>query len=79
MAIRVKLADILMSIAPDVCGYLTKDKRGNSLLYMKILKAFYGLIEASLKFYQNLRKDLEDQGFEIRSMSHVLLMVVTLL
>ena len=66
MAIRGRLADMLVSIAPDVYGpYLTKDKKGNSLLYVKLLKALYGLMEASLLFYKKLRKDLESQGFEV--------------
>ena len=66
MAIRGVLADMLVKIAPEVYGpYLTKDKKGNSLLYVKLLKALYGLMEASLMFYQKLRKDLEDQGFEV--------------
>ena len=61
MAIRGTLADMLVKITPEVYGpYLTKDKKRNSLLYMKVLKALYGLMEASLMFYQILRKDLED-------------------
>ena len=52
MAIRCKLADMLVSIDPDVYGpHLTKDKKGNSLLYVKLLKALYGLMETSLTFY----------------------------
>ena len=44
MAIRGTLADMLVKIAPEVYGpYLTKDKKGNSLLYVKLLKALYGL------------------------------------
>ena len=51
MAIRGVLADMLVKIAPEVYGpYLTKDKKGNSLLYVKLLKALYGLMEASLMF-----------------------------
>ena len=66
MAIRGTLVDMLVKIAPEVYGpYLTKDKKGNSLLYVKLLKALYGLMEASLMFYQKLRKDLEDKEFEV--------------
>ena len=67
MAIRGVLANMLVKIAPEVYGhYLTKDKKGNSLLYVKLLKALYGLMEASLMFYQKLRKDLEDLGFKVK-------------
>ena len=66
MAIRGKLADMLVSIAPEVYGpYVTKDKNGNSVLYVKLLKALYGLMEASLMFYKKLRKDLEAKGFKV--------------
>ena len=66
MAIRGTLADMLVKIAAEVYGpYLTKDKKRNSLLYVKLLKALHGLMETSLMFYQNLRKYLEDQGFEV--------------
>ena len=67
MAIKDTLADMLVNITPEVYGpYLTKDKNGNSLLYAKLLKAQYGLMEVSLMFYQKLRKDVEDQGFEVK-------------
>ena len=40
MVIRGKLADILIKIAPEVYGkYATKDKNGNTILYVKLLKA----------------------------------------
>ena len=40
MAIRDKLADMLVSIAPEVYSpYVTKDKNGNSVLYVKLFKA----------------------------------------
>ena len=51
MAIRGTLADMLVKIAPEVYGPdQTKDKKGNSLLYVKLLKALYDLMEASLMF-----------------------------
>ena len=66
IAIRVTLADMLVSIDPEVYGpSLSKDKKGNSLLYVKLLEALYNLMGASIMFYQKLRKDMEDQGFEV--------------
>ena len=65
MVIRGRLADILIKIAPGVYKkYATKDKHGNTVLYVKLLKALYGLTEASLMFYQKLLKDLEAKGFK---------------
>lgn len=65
MAIRGQLADMLIEIAPEVYGPgAIKDKRGNTVIYVKLLKALYGLMEASLMFYQKLVKDLAEKAFE---------------
>ena len=34
------------------------------VLYLVILKAIYGILEASLLWYRKLRKDLESVGFK---------------
>ena len=58
MVIRGRLADILIRIAPQVYKKVaTNDKQENTVLYVKLLKALYGLMEASLLFYQKLLKD----------------------
>jgi hypothetical protein len=41
------------------------DKKGTKILYVKLQKALYGLMRASLLFYWKLRKELEAYGFEI--------------
>ena len=65
MVIRGKLADFLVEIAPEVYGPVaTKDKKGNTVIYVYLLKALYGLMEAALMFYQKLIKDLKKEGFE---------------
>jgi hypothetical protein len=33
------------------------------VLYVKVLKAIYGMLEAALLLYKTFRKDLEDNGF----------------
>ena len=35
------------------------------ILYVRLLKAFYGLLRLALLFYKKLRGDLEKMGFEI--------------
>ena len=35
------------------------------MLYVKLQKALYGLMQASLLFYRKLRKELEDFGFMV--------------
>jgi hypothetical protein len=41
------------------------DRKGTKMLYVKLQKALYGLMWASLLFYRKLRKELEVYGFEI--------------
>ncbi len=56
----------MIQVAPEVYRkYVTADKKGNKILYTKLPKALYGLMRASLLFYQKLRKELELYGFEI--------------
>ncbi len=44
---------------------MTADKKEMPILYVKLQKALFGLMRASLLFYRKLRKELEDYGFEI--------------
>ena len=34
-------------------------------MYVRLLKALYGLLRSALLFYNKLRGDLEDMGFEV--------------
>ena len=45
--------------------YVTTGPNGEPILYVKLLKALYGLLRLVLPFYKKLRKDLEDMGFEV--------------
>ena len=66
MIIRGRLAELLCEIAPETyLKYAVRDKKGNLILYVRLLKALYGLMQASLMFYQKLLKDLESKGFEV--------------
>ncbi|KAL3796182.1 hypothetical protein ACHAW5_005865 [Stephanodiscus triporus] len=42
--------------------YITADRKGTRILYVKLQKALYGLMRASLLFYQKLRKEFEQYG-----------------
>ena len=41
------------------------DKKGTKILYVRLQKALYGLMRASLLFYRKLRKEFEAWGFTI--------------
>jgi hypothetical protein len=45
----------------DFVVYEGKDK----VLYVKMLKAIYGMLQSSLLYYKKFRKDIESIGFEV--------------
>ncbi len=51
---------MMIQIAPEVYRkYVSVDKKGTKILYVKLQKALYGLMRANLLFYWKLRKELE--------------------
>jgi len=66
MVLKGKLAEMMVHIAPKIYRkHITVDKKGTPVLYVKLQKALYGLMQASLLFYRKLRKELEDFGFMV--------------
>jgi hypothetical protein len=56
----------MVQIVPQIYRkYVTVDRKGTPILYMKLQKALYGLMQASLLFCRKLRKELEDYGFKV--------------
>ena len=63
MVLKGDLADMMVQIAPETYRkYIVTDKKGTRILYLKLQKALYGLMRASLLFYRKLRKELEGYG-----------------
>jgi hypothetical protein len=53
-------------IVPQIyCKYITVNRKGSPVLYVKLQKALYGLMRVSLLFYRKLRKELEEYGFVV--------------
>jgi hypothetical protein len=53
MVLRRELADMMVQIAPQIYRkYVTVDRKGTPILYVKLQKALYGLMRASLLFYR---------------------------
>ena len=46
---------------------VTTDSKGNTMLYIQMNKALYGLLQSTLSFYIKPNKDLEGYGFKINS------------
>jgi hypothetical protein len=65
--IRALLVDMLLKIAPKVYeGYSTNEGK-TKVLYIKMLKAIYGMLQSSLLYYKKFHKDIESIGFEVNS------------
>ncbi len=63
MILKGELADMMFQIEPEVYRkYVAVDRKGTPILYMKLQKALYGLMRASLLFYRKLRKEFEQNG-----------------
>ena len=63
MVLKGELADMMIQIAPEVYRkYVTVDRKGTPILYVKLQKALYQLMRVSLLFYRKLRKEFEQYG-----------------
>ncbi len=61
-----ELADMMVQIVPQVYQkHVTIDKKGTPILYVKLQKALYGLMRASLLFYRKPCKELEEYRFVV--------------
>ena len=66
MLLRGELAELMVTINPALYGpYVISTAKGEKFLYVKMLKAMYGLIRADLLFYLKLGADLEEHGFSM--------------
>ena len=66
MLLRGQLADLMVSVDPALYGpYMRKTKKGESMMYVKMKKAMYGLLRSALLFYLRLVKDLQEFGFKL--------------
>ena len=66
MLLRGPLAEMMVMINPQLYRkYVTQDGKGEAVLYVKLNKALYGLLQSALLFYKKLRGELEGRGFKI--------------
>jgi hypothetical protein len=66
MLLRGELAELMVNIDPALYGpYVITTKKGEKLLYVRMLKVMYGLLCAALLFYLKLRGDQEEFGFKM--------------
>ena len=65
MKIRGVLADILCEMNPEIYTPYIVFERGKKVLYVRLLKALYGMLIASLLYYKRFMKDITTIGFKI--------------
>ncbi len=62
--LKRKLSKLMVHVAPNLYRkYITVDRQGTAILYVKMQKAIYGLLRSALLFYKKLAADLESIGF----------------
>ena len=66
MRLRGKLAELMVKVAPEIyTKYVIVNSKGETVLYVRLLNALYGIMKAALLFYQRFVTDLKSIGFEI--------------
>ena len=64
MCLRGQLVQTLVSIFPTTYKkYVNTLKNGNTVMYVTLNKALYGIMQAALMFYRKLVSDLNEFGF----------------
>ena len=66
LRLRGKLADLLIKTAPEIYRkHITINRKGETALYARALNEIYGIMKATLIFYQKFVGDLMTIGFEL--------------
>ena len=66
MLLRAYLDEMMVLIQPELYWkHVRYDSKVKAILYVKMNKAMYGMLEITLAFYKKLRKDLEYYGFGV--------------
>jgi hypothetical protein len=66
MRLRGKLAKLMVKVALEIyTKYVIINTKGDTVLYIWLLNALYGIMKAALLFYQCFVTDLKSIGFEI--------------
>ena len=64
MKITGVLVDMLVQMCPEVYGPYVVFENGRKVLYVQVLRAIYGMLQAALLWYKKFKNDLEEQGFK---------------
>ncbi len=64
MKITGAMVDMLVSVAPEIYSGYVVFENGKKVIYLVVLKAIYGMLQASLLWYKKFRSDLEAIDFK---------------
>ena len=65
MKLEGVMAEIIRKIDPDQYEQHTVYERGKPVIYVILLKALYGTLQAALLFWENLSSQLKEWGFKL--------------
>ena len=65
MVLREFFIECMLKVSPEWEKYVTLDKKGNKVLYVRLNYGLYGCINNDILFWEKLSKDLKSQGFEL--------------
>ena len=64
MKITGVLVDMLVKLNPELYGPYVVYENKRRVLYVRVLRAIYGMLEAALLWYKKFRLELEQEGFK---------------
>jgi hypothetical protein len=65
MKIRGLLVNMLTELSPETYEKYVVYEGNNKVLYVRMIKALYGMLQSSLLYYKKFRKDIESIGFKV--------------
>ena len=73
MAMEGRLAELMAVIEPKIHPrFVAKDNDGKKVLYVKLMKALYGLLKSALIFYKKSSEGLLSMGFQLDQCIHII-------
>ena len=65
MKVRGLLVNMLTELSPETYEKYVVYEGNNKVLYVRMIKALYGMLQSSLLYYKKFRKDIESIGFKV--------------
>jgi len=66
------LVGLLVKVAPNIYGSFVVFENGRKVLYLQVLRALYGMLQAALLWYKKFCSDLESIRCVFIPMIHAL-------